>query len=422
MHQEDTDNQLHNMTYNRTEYFIIPSRDLFIKCQYVGSIVTAYVDTSIGFIGIILNIICFIVFSNEAFQYPKRIKCKMFKYLLVKSIFDGLILFFKALIPVFKCEECLMNTTYVFNIFDLVINKYFMFVCTLCSIFFDLAAQFDRLITISKMFQCFNKISYKMVITSIISLISMFYTFKLLEYNIKNFEGDNSIDYNLVDIIQTNNTSQSINTKSAITFYYLFKSDFSSTRMFKHLEMAHSIIRDFLCVLFLLTVDILILIEFRLIMKNKKKILSRKNDVEISMQTNMSSNSNCTNSGFSIEYAENRTTLMTLTMGLTTLFGRLPIFINYLPINSFQLKSCYQTISETLFLTNITLSFFIYFFFNKTFKGVIYGYIFKIKNYNRVPTATATFLSTSNNASFRRHNNCSIKNHHNSNYLNSNVS
>jgi hypothetical protein len=391
---------------NRTDYYIMPSRDLFIKCQTFGSVFTQYVDTSIGIIGLVLNIICFFIFRNQAFK-PTRVKCRMFRYLLCKSITDGLILFFKALIPLFKCEECLLNTSYAFNVFDMIVNKYFMFVFTLCSIFFELAAQFDRLITISYVFNCLKAVSHKLIILTISCSISVFYIFKLFEYNIKNFEGDKNhlfeMIQNLSDIettngnIATTNSTLYIDNHNQIVelrFYYLFKSDFSTTLLFHYLDMAHSIIRDFICVLFLLIVDTLILIEFRKIMKNKKKILTRRNNtnndivnlnVLITNNNNNNlisiSNTNITNTNNTVDQvqtAENRTTLMILIIGLANLFGRMPIFFNYLPIgNQFHLKSCYQTISETLFLVNITLNFFIYYFFNRTFKIIIDSFFFK---------------------------------------------
>ncbi len=305
-----------------------------------------------------------------------------------------------------------------------------MFVFIMCSIFFELAAQFDRLVTISKVFRNFNKISYKSVCISIITTITVFYIFKLYEYNIKSFEGDNNLDFSSVSsssgsgsesgsggslssnidyfIHSSNDNTKNVSSSSSesntdsdssgspITFYYLFKSNFSSTKLFIHMDLAHSIIRDFICVFILLAVDILILIEFRKIMRHKKKILNRRNDIEISMnQTstafpnlitsapgiNSTSSVNSTNTA--IEQAENRTTLMVLVIGLSTFFGRLPMFFVYMPFREFHLKICYQVISETLFLTNITWNFFIYYFFNKSFKLVFHSYLFKIRDYCR---------------------------------------
>ncbi len=123
MFGEDTETSIQNLTLNRTEYFIVPSRDLTSRCHYFGSIISTYVDTIVSFAGFLLNLACLFVFTDKAFNYPKRVKCKMFKYLLLKAIFDCMILLLKALMPVFKCEECLMNTTYLFNIFDMLVNK-----------------------------------------------------------------------------------------------------------------------------------------------------------------------------------------------------------------------------------------------------------------------------------------------------------
>ena len=60
---------------------------------------------------------------------------------------------------------------------------------------------------------------------------------------------------------------------------------------------------------------------------------------------------------------------MILIIGLMTLIGRFPIFINYLPIDEFNFHTCFQFSTETLFFINISLNFFIYYFFNKTFKN-----------------------------------------------------
>ena len=139
----------------------------------------------------------------------------------------------------------------------------------------------------------------------------------------------------------------------------------------------HSIVRDFICVILLLVLDLWILTAFRRMMRNKKRIIVRRN-----------STGTCSLSD-KVEKAENKTTLMILLIGLMTIIGRLPIFVNYLPIK-FSIKACYQFASETLYFLNISLNFFIYYFFNTSFKSVLDEALCRRRSdYRQVPNTSS---------------------------------
>lgn len=76
-------------------FFQDPDRDLFIQCHQISYIFSNYVYPSIGLIGCILNSLCIWVFSDKKFS-GNNSKCAIFKYLLVKSIYDLLILLFNV--------------------------------------------------------------------------------------------------------------------------------------------------------------------------------------------------------------------------------------------------------------------------------------------------------------------------------------
>lgn len=85
-----------------------------------------------------------------------------------------------------------------------------------------------------------------------------------------------------------------------------------------------------------------------------------------------------------IENAENKTTIMIIILGFTLLFGRFPLFFNY--INEIELPKsyetellkdlrkyspCIQTLTEANFLVVISSNFFIYYVFNNIFRSTV---------------------------------------------------
>ena len=90
-----------------------------------------------------------------------------------------------------------------------------------------------------------------------------------------------------------------------------------------------------------------------------------------------------------ISNAENRTTLMVIIIGFMALIGRLPLFYNYIHtyfnvLKDFEFNLCIQSITESLFLLNISSNFFIYYSFNRPFKNMfrrLFG--FEYRDYER---------------------------------------
>lgn len=325
-------------------FFQDPDRNLFIQCHHIGFVFSNYVYPAIGVIGSLLNILCIWVFSNKKFS-TNNSRCFIFKYLLVKSTYDCLILLLNALKPVFNCYECSFNSLYIVKMFEFFFYKYFLYVCTLCSIVFELVAQLDRLVAISVSQPKNWMLPYRIVTIALIAIISTFYSFKLFEYNIEATEYEDEKLYNL------------------------YKSSFSITNTFRLFNLIQSFIRDFFCVILLLLLDIFILIVFRRLMWNKKQIMLGGQTANINHNQASTSNNIPNSIANKVDSAENKTTIMILIIGIMTFIGRFPIFLNYLPLN-FHWKQCIQFTSESLFLVNISINFFVYIFFNRNFKLV----------------------------------------------------
>ena len=347
---------------NRT-FFVIASDEVFLTCHEWAFVYSNYLYCGIGVLGFLLNIMCIITLSNSTF-YKNNSNGAVFKFLLIKCYFDAGILFLKAIGPLFTCVEWPLRSHYAVNVFDLVANKYFIFVCTLCSIVFELAAQLNRLVAISR---CLNKLmlnrlllllrdfSYKGVTTVLTFLISLFYVFKLFEYKIH----------------ESVSSSSEMENASTTTRYSLYMAEFASTPLFHRLELTHSFIRDFCCVLALLVLDIWVLLVFKQAMRNKRRLMSRLMSADNEPMQR-------------IQSLEHNTTLMILVIGFMTFVCRLPIFVNYLPLRSFNSKLCLQLFTESLFFVNISSSFFFYFIFNETFRN-LFGQFFLAK---RRPVST----------------------------------
>ena len=161
-------------------------------------------------------------------------------------------------------EDCVFLQSYFINIIKLVTIHYFIYVCTLCSIIFELAAQIDRLITISFRSGVVSRIwfvpSYKATSFFIFLASAIGYTYKFF-----------------FNTVTKNNASTEI---YRIAYNW-------SNETYKLLELIQTTIRDILCVVLLLILNIIILIVFKRIMVRKKKIMSivsnrRQNKLSIS--------------------------------------------------------------------------------------------------------------------------------------------
>lgn len=149
-----------------------------------------------------------------------------------------------------------LKQSYPMQLFKLITLYYLIYVCTLCSIVFELAAQIDRLITIScakcywSRFRYFP--SYKMIALLIFLVSALGYTFKLF--------------MNTIIKVKTNRDNRERTS-------YSIKID--ATDRYKSFELMHTTVRDVICVFILLILDILILVVFRRIMSNKKNVVSK---------------------------------------------------------------------------------------------------------------------------------------------------
>lgn len=171
------------------------------------------------------------------------------------------------------CIHQQKNFLYFFSIFTM---DYFIYVCTMCSIVFELGAQIDRLIAISFTTNFWSRYrfipSYKVASISTVLLSAIGYTYKLyLNYVIKLKKTDNKSTYN-------NNISYNISVPETNSSGTSFMTTLQNIKMaretLKDLDLVHTFIRDVIFVFVILFLDIAILIVFKRIMSRKKLVMS----------------------------------------------------------------------------------------------------------------------------------------------------
>ena len=479
------ENQLQYVAYDGE--FKVPTDidQTFIRCNLAYQFYVVHVASFMGAIGFVFNILCCIVFAQKSIH--KNIKGHMFKYLLFKSIFDALSLFFRLLIPVFMCESCFYTAYYITQLFYLVIEFYLGFVCLLCSMFCELAAHVDRYLIITQkydrvvsLYRCKimisrSNLSYKLIILGMLVYSMTFYSFKFFQTEIARAQyvkADQNASSRIVFIISENssNASSTLSLEpDGMHFYYLKDTKFAFSQISIYLGFIHSLVRDFICVVLLFILNILIMISMKRFMHRKRSINNHNNSknhsfsynlqnnrssyyktnslVRFDNNSNTANNIDSTNAAASVttelvekadrspqqalktqdflspqisvspskssassarqgvsspgdtpvktlrhsilklantnsssnnagrsskhsraEKAEYKITLMVIVTGLITILGHLPMFIKYFPPAKLSRHWCLTIFVEVIYDLSLSVNFFVYFYFNKTFQ------------------------------------------------------
>ena len=125
----------------------------------------------------------------------------------------------------------------------------------------------------------------------------------------------------------------------------------------KTMGYIHTTLRDGLCVLLIIVLNILTVIQIRN-MLSKKKNLTKGSKSE------------------RVQNAETRLTLMVFTMSTLTFIGHGFNFVAYVnPKNNFfWANGCYRTLKYVLFWYSYEINFFFYYFFNLNFQKIVKKY------------------------------------------------
>jgi hypothetical protein len=274
-------------------------------------------------LGIIFNLICVIVFikiiRQESTATRSTDKSNMFKYLLLKSIFD-LLLMLSRIPYMFRFNgEGSPNTSLLYNLWYMYVNFYFIYPLQVSSTYYEIAAAIDLLLLVNRKFQSFREGFVFYIIGSITAIFSfLFYIPFILFSKMSSKDGRYTV----------------IRSKSNYYEKYI---------------IFHNLIRDIIPLVLLILINYFILLSLNNIRKKRQTMM------------NINSNPGITNH----RKSEINKIKMILVIGILYMF-HIPLTLN----NKFSFTTCpcVQQFFVLLFYLSYLLPIFSYIFFNNSFK------------------------------------------------------
>lgn len=310
----------------------------FYFCKQLKIFYDFYLQLFIGLTGSALNLICIITFLRVILSLNK--KEDIYKYLLFESINDTYFTLRISLRYIFDCQnECLVDQVYILKLFNLIFLIYAGYVAQLFSVFCQIASSLNVYLTIIGKSKIFERISYKMAIF----LMSLF-SFGINSYKL--------IVLRVLSGIKENSNE---------TIYWIqgdILEDLGDV-----LDDLHAILRDCICVIIILIMNILIAIEI-------KKSISKKRNM---MRANSISHANKER----IRRAEIRLTAMIFTISTITLVSHGLNFFGYMYDEIYN-NDCFNSFLMIIYLGSYSIKFFLYYFFNLIFQQVFNNFILAI--------------------------------------------
>ncbi len=304
---------------------------------------------------LIFPLLCIIAVITNSLNVGVFINPKMkdtsFKYSLCISISEVFYAGISTLIFVTFCNDCQINKSYlvqVYIIYQALIARTLALFCVFC----DIVLSIERYMILKN--KKFLKLHWhKYVIFSLLVISFLFY-FPL------------HFSKEIIPIYNNNTTNMTLIDNS----YKLVSTDFGKSIIGKILLINASVFRLFFGSILLTIINVMNLYEF------KKRYQNRQS---VALRYTVNNNSNQTNRNLE---ASKNITLMVIWSSILFIFGNTPvIIINILQFildpNSFQLVLIYRISVALIYFTH-SLNFFIYFFFNKLFRKILFSY-FRIK-------------------------------------------
>jgi hypothetical protein len=231
--------------------------NLTVNCEELlfHKILFDYGNSVIHYITIIPLTICIVVFTRIVINSESGNNSQMFRYFLVKSIFDLISLL--SIIPMtgYFCDGC--GESYLWNVWYIWIFYYSYFVSVSLSNCMEIFGTLDCYLMIR------NKITRLMTLKSFYSILVTF----LLVHLIAN------IHYVLMFEIIISNENK--------TSYKIGKSDYYGTDYYNILNYAELIYREIVPVIILLILNGLTLCELRKVSLRKRTLMKQNNSQQL---------------------------------------------------------------------------------------------------------------------------------------------
>ena len=299
------------------------------RCIALTNIYNDYVEKSIGALAFALNTLCALVFLKIIrFQGED-----VYKYLLSKSIFDSYMSLRISLKSVFNCQDCVVEHIYGLKVFYLIFFMHIYYSAEIISALLDMAANFNRYRFLANRFKIFNKISFTIVILSI-----TFFTFLFQIYIY--------FDSKIISKTKNNGTE---------TVYSIKSGNLLSSIILDSIKI---MLRDVFSPAFIIILNALTLLTVKKAVEKKKLMLQGKTSKLMKKA----------------EMAEFRLTLMVVTLSFVILFAHVIDIVILLAKNETIVSNkCIITVTYFLYLLSFLFYFFIYLFFNLSFKKYLFA-------------------------------------------------
>ena len=310
-----------------------------------------YIIPSISFIGVFLNLLCFMIFKSS------ELKELLYKYLLAETFFNCINLFLQIFRPFTGLN--LDSLTLLIQIYEFYLLDYLPSTLEMTSLILHLLSSFDFYFIISnhdknQKFQFISKLSY-------VKITLIIFTFSLLAFSYKFFQ----CEIRPIYMIEIGKNNSYINDRFA---YITFRTDFSKNIIFKILDLFLVSFRDGFILLLIIILNGLIYMKVKDSLNKKQSIFKKWKKNKSNNDINSSNNNN-----------NNRVHIKIVVMLLITtikfMIGRLPILFTFIlsyvlnePLSIFFSISCLS-----VFISN-SFCFFFYLYFNKRFRNVFLVY------------------------------------------------
>ncbi len=218
----------------------------------------------VGALGLFFNLTTALVLLQPSIS--KKISGHMYQYLMFKSVADSYFGFKNTTATLFRCENtCTLSDYYLTKLLSLIFYFYMGHVCEFLSMFYEVAANFDRYFIISQRFKIHNsqRFYYALMTAATIFTFSI-YSYVLLEQDIVVRNRPSAL----------NGTAEQMNRTSS--YYVLRYNRMHWSQPVLVLQKVGTVIRDGVFVCLLLIVDTVTILKLRKTMQSKRQLLSRR--------------------------------------------------------------------------------------------------------------------------------------------------
>ncbi len=322
-----------------------------IKCFSPLNFCLLYFQLSIAIAGFLLNLICVRVFVK--LLSLKGNNNDLFRYLSIKSAADAYILFVMWFDQIFDPDEYYgqrslkeyVDKLYFLKVTYLIFGFYCGYSLRLISIFSEVLSVFNRYRLLTKRFDILNKLPFGIVCLGIFSYSFGFYSYKFFSIkiiNFNNFSSENNYEY------------------------------VKDKELDNKMGYIHSGVRDGMCVLVILVINILTMVEIKKLLKKKKKMFKEKNKQKNHM-------------------AEIRLTIMVFVLSFIGVLAHSLQMVQYFSPDYFffNTNECFIILFDLIFnACSFPFNFFLYYFFNLKFKKHFSNMVFEFLNLFGLKKAT----------------------------------